>query len=81
MPDAAERSRIRQALGRIGERLASLVVGGMVDGSIRPLDPMQAAQLAMVGINAAAELQRFVPGTTPQAAVELYVRPLLMGLE
>jgi hypothetical protein len=42
---------------------------------------MQAAQLAMVGINAAAELQRFVPGTTPQAAVELYVRPLLMGLE
>jgi AcrR family transcriptional regulator len=81
LPDAAERSRIRQALGRIGERLASLVVGGMVDGSIRPLDPMQAAQLAMVGINAAAELQRFVPGTTPQAAVELYVRPLLMGLE
>ncbi|PZP93474.1 MAG: TetR/AcrR family transcriptional regulator [Variovorax paradoxus] len=81
LPDAAERSRIRQALGRIGERLASLVVGGMVDGSVRPLDPMQAAQLAMVGINAAAELQRFVPGTTPQAAVELYVRPLLMGLE
>ncbi|MGC3983274.1 MAG: TetR/AcrR family transcriptional regulator [Pseudorhodoferax sp.] len=81
LPDAAERSRIRQALGRITERLASLVVGGMVDGSIRPLDPVQAAQLAMVGINAAAELQRFMPGTTPQAAVELYVRPLLMGLE
>nr|WP_145552221.1 TetR/AcrR family transcriptional regulator [Variovorax boronicumulans] len=81
LPDAAERSRIRQTLGRIGERLSSLVVGGMVDGSIRPLDPMQAAQLAMVGINAAAELQRFVPGTTPQAAVALYVRPLLMGLE
>lgn len=81
LPDAAERSRIRAAMARIAERLASLIVGGMVDGSIRPLDPMQAAQLAMVGINAAAELQRFVPGMTPQGAVELYVRPLLMGLD
>lgn len=80
LPDAGERLRIRAAMGRIAERLSSLVVAGMVDGSIRPLDPMQAAQLAMVGINAAAELPRFVPGVTPQMALDLYVRPLLAGL-
>lgn len=81
LPDAAERMRIRAAMGRIAEWLSSLVVAGMVDGSIRPLDPMQAAQLAMVGINAAAELPRFMPGTTPQMAVELFVKPLLTGLQ
>lgn len=80
LPDAGERMRIRAAMGRIAERLSSLVVAGMVDGSIRPLDPMQAAQLAMVGINAAAELPRFMPGATPQMAVDLFVKPLLTGL-
>ena len=81
LPDAAERDRIVVVMDRIAERLSALVVSGMVDGSIRPLDPTLASRLAMVGINAAAELQRWVPGTTPQEAVDLYVKPLLMGFE
>ncbi len=81
LPDAAERSRMGTVMGRIAERLSSLVVVGMIDGSIRPLDPMQAAQLAMIGINAAAELQRWVPGTSTDAAIDLYVKPLLMGFD
>lgn len=81
LPDAAERSRIGVVTDHIAERLSDLVVAGMIDGSIRPLDPRQAAQLVMIGINAAAELPRWVPGTTADAAIDLYVKPLLMGFD
>ena len=41
------------------------------DGSIRPLDTAIAAQLLSSAINAAAELQRWVPGITPDNVMTL----------
>jgi hypothetical protein len=52
----------------------------MEDGSLRPQDPAIAAQLLTSAINAAAEVQRWVPGIHPGNATALYTRPALQGL-
>ena len=80
LPDTAQRERVRATLRRLTERMNSVIVDGMVDGSIRPLDPAIAAQTTVAAINAAAELQRWVPGVTPQAVADLYVRAAFEGV-
>lgn len=80
LPDEAERNRVRRTQLSLSERLGSVIVDGMVDGSIRPLDPAIAAQIASAVINAAAELQRWVPGVDADQVAELYVRPAFEGV-
>ena len=80
LPDDEHRKRVRLSLQRLTERIASLLVDGMVDGSLRPLDPAIAAQLLASAINATAELQRWVPGAHAGNAAALYARPALLGL-
>lgn len=80
LPDEAHRASVGLAMNRLVERMANVVVDGMVDGSIRPLDPSIAAQGAIGAINAAAELHRWVPTATPDRVAELYVRPAFEGL-
>ncbi|MEO8754262.1 MAG: TetR/AcrR family transcriptional regulator [Casimicrobiaceae bacterium] len=80
LPDHAQREQVRATLRRLTERMTSVVVDGMVDGSVRPLDPAVAAQIAVATINAAAELQRWVPGVKPSVAADLYVRAAFEGL-
>ena len=57
-----------------------IVVDGMMDGSMRPLDPAIAAQCAIASINAAAELLRWVPVANADNVAALYVRPALEGI-
>ena len=80
LPDTAQREHVRATLRRLTERMNSVVVDGMVDGSVRPLDPAIAAQTTVAAINAAAELQRWVPGATPAIAADLYVRAAFEGV-
>lgn len=80
LPDSAQRAEVRRTMHRLTERLASVVVDGMMDGSVRPLDPGIAAQSVIASINAAAELQRWVPGVTLANLDALYVRPMLSGV-
>jgi len=80
LPDHAQRERVRRTMYGLTERLAGVVVDGMADGSIRPLDPGIAAQTAIAGINAAAELHRWLPAATVDNVADLYVRPLLQGV-
>ena len=72
------------AMNRLGERYAAMVVGGMIDGSIRLVDPAVAAQLISGLINALAEVEHWVPAAAsdqgPPALQPLLARPLLMGL-
>jgi len=79
LPEPA-RSEILLTLNRIAERFANLIVEGMMDGSIRVLDQSIAAQLVSGMINAAAEIERWVPGVNEENAADLYARPLFMGL-
>lgn len=80
LPEAADRARVHKTLQQRIERMAAMLVDGLVDGSVRPLDAAIAAQLVVGLINGAAELHRWVPDASEASVVELYVRPIFMGL-
>ena len=80
LPDTAQREHVQATLRRLTERMTGVLVDGMVDGSVRPLDPAIAAQTTVAAINAAAELHRWVPGVTPAVAADLYVRAVFEGV-
>lgn len=80
LPDAAQRAEVRATMQRLTERMGHVIVDGMMDGSIRPLDPAVAAQAITAAINAAAELHRWLPGATRANVAALYVRPMLEGV-
>ena len=80
LPDAI-RSDTRRTMGRLGERFGALVVEGMSDGSMRIVDPSIAAQVVNGMVNAAAELERWVPGAHAGNVFELYALPLFTGLQ
>jgi hypothetical protein len=74
------RGETKRTMDRLAQRFGSFVVDGMVDGSIRPLDPAVAAHVVDSVINAAVELEWWVPGITRDTAADLYARPLFMGI-
>lgn len=80
LPDQAHRDTVRTTLHRLTQRMAGLLVEGVVDGSVRPLDTQMAAQVLIGGINATAELRRWVPDAREATVAELYARPLFLGL-
>ncbi len=80
LPDEPQREHVRRQFQQLTGQLASLLVDGLEDGSLRPHDTAIAAQLLSSAINAAAELQRWVPGIHPGNATALYTRPALLGL-
>lgn len=80
LPDQARREGVRTTLLRLTQRLAGLLVDGLVDGSVRPLDTQVAAHVLMGGINAASELPRWVADAAPDEADALYAWPLAAGL-
>ena len=80
LPDAAERERVHRIGERLSERCANLLVDGLVDGSVRPLDPALAAEMVLAVVNAGAELQRWVPEADATNADRLTLQPLFEGL-
>ncbi len=79
VPEEMQAQLVRR-FERVSARLASVVSDGVADGSIRPVDANVAAQTLTALINASAELHHFSPGVDAASAVEVYVRPLFMGL-
>ncbi len=79
LPEAAVDETLR-TMNRLSERFAAFVVDGIADGSIRPVDPAIAAQMVNGMVNAAASIKRWVPDVTIDNAVDLYARPLFVGL-
>ncbi|MCX7274692.1 MAG: TetR/AcrR family transcriptional regulator [Burkholderiales bacterium] len=67
-------------LESLTEKFRAFIVDGLIDRSVRPLDPSVAAQLVSALVNAAAELPMWVRGATEDNATRLFVRPLLTGL-
>lgn len=69
-------ARFRQA----AFRFAAMISDGIVDGSVRPVDPLLAAQTVMATVNSSAYLRAWLSGEYAEAVERLYVRPSLMGL-
>ena len=74
------RVRVLQTQERLNEQLRWFVVDGLIDGSIRPLDPTVAAHLVSSMINAAATLPRWTTGLSPGDADRAFARPLMLGI-
>ena len=79
LPEAAAEQTIR-TMNRLSEHFASVIVDGVADGSIRPVDPTIAAQMINGMVNASASIERWVPGATIENVAQLYARPLFAGL-
>ncbi|MBL8351718.1 MAG: TetR/AcrR family transcriptional regulator [Burkholderiaceae bacterium] len=67
-------------MNRLGARYAAMIVDGMIDGSLRLLDPAVAAQMVSGLLNGLAEAEHWLPGDGPPALDELLARPMLLGL-
>ena len=80
LPDPVHRTQILDANNRLTERMTNLIVEGVMQGTIRPLDASLAAQITLNGINAAAELRRWSAGADLASVAPLYAKPLLLGL-
>ena len=76
----AQRWQKFSSMNRLGERYAAMIASGMIDGSIRLVDPAVAAQLVCGMVNALAEIEHWVPGAGAQPLTALFARPLLLGL-
>lgn len=71
---------LADAYARLSLRSASLVADGIVEGSIRPVDPMIAAQMVAAALNGGATLATWAPGVTASRAADLFARPLFTGV-
>ncbi|HZG32722.1 MAG TPA: TetR/AcrR family transcriptional regulator [Sphingopyxis sp.] len=76
----AARLEVLAQMNRITLHLASIVTDGITAGEIRPVDPLLAAQFIIAGVNAADEINRFIPAAIVCNVVDLCVPPLLSGI-
>jgi len=74
------RGDTKRVMERLANRFGNFLVDGMMDGSLRPHDPSIAAHLIDSMINAAVELERWIPGVTIDNAAELYAKPFFVGI-
>jgi AcrR family transcriptional regulator len=74
------RHEMSQGYNRGSERFAALISDGVAEGSVRAVDPMIAAHMINSMLNAAASLERWLPGLERDDAARLFARPLLTGL-
>ncbi len=79
MPEGMRPSLIGD-FDRLSQRTAGIIVDGIADGSIRPVDPTVAALVVTGLVNAAAELHHWVHDIDEASAVDLFVRPGLVGV-
>lgn len=80
LPAFDGRAQAFHRMFQLVERMRDLIVTGMMDGSIRPVDSGIAAQLLAGSINVVPELHHWVPATDPHRLVDLYLKPVFEGL-
>ena len=74
------RRKMSRKMSLLTWRFADMLNDGLVDGSVRLCDMRIASEAMTAAINAAQELQRWVPSADIENAATLYLRPLLLGL-
>jgi AcrR family transcriptional regulator len=79
LPDV-QRISLSERLNRVVDRFSGMVADGCADGSMRPVDPLIAAQMIKVAVNAAAEGPTWVRDLQRSDSPALYAKPTLMGV-
>lgn len=80
LPAFDGRAQAYRRMFQLTERIRDLIVTGMMDGSIRPLDSGIAAHLLGGGINSLAELHHWVAPSEHHRLVDLGLKPVFEGL-
>ncbi len=65
---------------RVSERFAAMISDGIAQGSVRAVDPYIAAQTLNATLNGAADFVYVIRDLVPADLVELYAKPMLMGV-
>jgi len=79
LPESMREAMVRESR-RISDRFSAMISDGVAEGSIRPVDPVIAAEMLNATLNAAAELGFFIKDVRQEEAAALYARPMLMGI-
>jgi AcrR family transcriptional regulator len=79
LPERMREAMVRESR-RISDRFSAMISDGVAEGSIRPVDPVIAAEMLNATLNAAAELGFFIKDVRQEEAAALYARPMLMGV-
>ncbi|ACG79617.1 transcriptional regulator, TetR family [Phenylobacterium zucineum HLK1] len=79
LPEQMRRQMVEHA-NRVSDRFASMISDGIAEGSIRPVDPVIAAQMLNATLNACADLGALVPDVRPKAAPAVFAKPMMMGV-
>lgn len=74
-----DRKAVLARFQQMAHSFAGVISDGVADGSIRPVDPLLAAQLVMAMFNSAPPLDLWTPGSTVETVLDAHVRPVLMG--
>lgn len=74
------RSRVVDRSNRMARRFAGMMIDGITEGSIRPIDPLIASQALMAMLNAAIDLRRWADGQARPVAIRDYASTLAYGL-
>ena len=80
LPEDLRPGIIRRS-NRMAQRFAGMMIDGIIDGSIRPVDPLIASQCLMAAINAGFDFRHWAARRPdPETARALYAAPLFFGL-
>jgi AcrR family transcriptional regulator len=77
---AGMRQQVVEHSNRLSDRFSAMISDGIAEGSLRPVDPVIAAQALNATLNAAADLDSWVRGVEPHEGAALYARPMMMGV-
>lgn len=76
-----DRGNVVLRSNRLARRFAGMLIDGIADGSVRPIDPLIASQIIMSTLNSAYEARKWAARLQdPALAVKLYVWTLTAGL-
>lgn len=79
LPEQMRRQMVEHS-NRVSDRFGAMIADGIAEGSIRPVDPVIAAQMLNATLNACADLGGLVPDVKPKAAAAVFAKPMLMGV-
>ena len=74
------RTRVVERSNRLALRFAGMLMDGIIDGSIRPVDPMITSQVLLSTLNAAYDLRDWARALPCGGAIRIYASTLSDGL-
>ncbi|MGL3823462.1 TetR/AcrR family transcriptional regulator [Sphingopyxis sp. R3-92] len=77
---AEPRSDVVARSNRTARRFAGMMIDGITEGSIRPIDPLIASQVVMAMLNSAVDLKSWADEFERGEAIRLYASTLAYGL-